>query len=85
MVDDPVALAKPMNLTITWVRVKDLNRMEENEQECHPGEDRNPIVNGRVMTLIKPAPATPSEPSKYIETISVLRGSWSRGLRQRFR
>jgi len=65
-VDDPVALAKPMSLTITWVRVKDLNRMEENEQECDPGEDRNPIVDGRVQTLIKPVhpPAPPAEPSK---------------------
>jgi hypothetical protein len=63
-IDDLVALAKPMNLTITWVRVKDLNRMEENEQECDPGDDRNPVVNGRMMTLIKPAPATSSEPPK---------------------
>jgi len=55
-VDDAVALAKPMNVTITWVRVKDLNRMEENEQECEPAEDRNPVVNGRVTTIVKPAP-----------------------------
>jgi len=58
-VDDPLALAKPMNLTITWVRVKDLNRMEENEQECEPAEDRDPVVNGRVTTIVKPAPAPP--------------------------
>jgi hypothetical protein len=62
-VDDPDALAKPMNVTITWVRVKDLNRMEENEQECDPAGDRNPVVNGRVTTIVKPAPATPTEPT----------------------
>ena len=60
-VNDPVALAKPMNVTITWVRVKDLNRMEENEQECEPAADRNPVVNGRVTTIVNPAPATPTD------------------------
>lgn len=58
--DDPVALAKPMTVTLTWVRVKDLNRMEENEQECDPGDDRNPVVNGHLTTVIKPA--EPAEP-----------------------
>jgi hypothetical protein len=62
-VSDPVALAKPLNVTITWVRVKDLNRMEENEQECEPAADRNPVVNGRVTTIVKPAPPTPTEPT----------------------
>jgi len=54
-INDPVALAKPMSMTITWVRVKDLNRMEENEQECEPAADRNPVVNGRVTTIVNPA------------------------------
>lgn len=62
--DDPVALAKPIDMTIDWVRVKDLNRMEENEQECDPAEDRNPVVNGHFTTIIKPASETPAEPSK---------------------
>ncbi|MDE3169895.1 MAG: hypothetical protein KGL75_07125 [Acidobacteriota bacterium] len=62
--DDPVALAAPIDMTIDWVRVKDLNRMEENEQECDPAEDRNPVVNGRFTTIIKPPSATPAAPSK---------------------
>lgn len=60
-VDDALALTKPINLTITWLRVKDLNRMEENEQECESAEDRNPVVNGRVTTVVKPAPAKPTQ------------------------
>jgi len=59
-VNDPVALAKPMSVTITRVRIKDLNRMEENDQECEAAADRNPIVNDRVTTIVKPAPATPT-------------------------
>jgi hypothetical protein len=62
--DDPVALAKPIDMTIDWVRVKDLDRMEENEQECDPAEDRNPVVNGHFTTIIKPPSSSPAEPSK---------------------
>ena len=62
--DDPLALAKPIDMTIDWVRVKDLNRMEENEQECDPAEDRNPVVNGRFTTIIKPASEPPAGPAK---------------------
>lgn len=62
--DDPVALAKPIDMTIDWVRVKDLNRMEENEQECDPAEDRNPVVNGRFTTIIKAPSESPAAPSK---------------------
>jgi len=63
--DDPVALAKPITVTITWNRVKDLNRMDENEDSgaCDPTVDRNPTVNGRFQTIVKPAPATPTEPT----------------------
>jgi hypothetical protein len=62
--DDPAALAKPINVTITWERVKDLNRVEENEDECNPAADRNPIVNGRFTTILTPAPATPAAPPR---------------------
>jgi len=62
-IDDPLALTKPMSLTITWLRVKDLNRMEENEQECDAGEDRNPVVNGRVTTIVKPGSPPPTQPT----------------------
>jgi hypothetical protein len=62
--DDPVALARPIDMTIHWVRVKDLNRMEENEQECDPADDRNPVVNGRFTTIIKPPSSRPAEPPK---------------------
>jgi hypothetical protein len=62
--DDPLALAKPIDMTIDWVRIKDLNRMEENEQECDPSEDRNPVVNGRFTTIIKPPPESSTQPSK---------------------
>ena len=58
MADDPVALLKPISVTITWDRVKDLNRMDENEDSgaCDPAVDRNPTVNGRVTTIISQYP-----------------------------
>jgi hypothetical protein len=62
--EDPIALAKPVNVTLTWERVKDVNRMEQNADDCdNPAADRNPIVNGRFETLAKPAPKTPTEPT----------------------
>ncbi len=65
MLEDPIALAKPIDVTLTWERVKDINRMEQNADDCDdPATDRNPIVNGRYTTVVKPAPAAPSEPPK---------------------
>lgn len=49
--DDPIALAKPIQVTITHMRVTDLNRMSE-ENDCDPATERNPIVNGRFQTVI---------------------------------
>ncbi len=65
-VDDPLALAKPISVTITWVRVKDLNRMDENEDSgaCDPSVDRNPTVNGRFTTILNPTAATSPETTK---------------------
>lgn len=61
--EDPIALAKPINVTLTWERVKDINRMEQNADDCDdPASDRNPIIDGRYTTVVKPAPATPTEP-----------------------
>ncbi len=61
--EDPIALAKPINVTLTWERVKDINRMEQNADDCDdPASDRNPIINGRYTTVVKPAPTTPTEP-----------------------
>jgi hypothetical protein len=60
--EDPIALAAPVNVTLTWERVKDINRMEQNADDCDdPATDRNPIVNGRFETVAKPAPTTPTE------------------------
>jgi len=62
--EDPIALAKPVNVTLSWERVKDINRMEQNADDCDdPTTDRNPIVNGRFETIAKPAPTTPTEPT----------------------
>jgi hypothetical protein len=62
--EDPIALAKSVNVTLTWERVKDVNRMEQNADDCDdPAADRNPIVNGRFETLAKPVPTTPTEPA----------------------
>jgi hypothetical protein len=62
--EDPIALAKPINVTLTWERVKDINRMEQNADDCdNPASDRNPIINGRYTTVVKPAPTTPTEPT----------------------
>jgi len=63
--EDPIALAKPIHVTLTWERVKDISRMEQNADDCDdPSTDRNPIVNGRYTTVVKPAPSTPAEPPK---------------------
>jgi len=63
--EDPVALAKPVNVTLNWERVKDINRMEQNADDCDSAAtERNPIVNGRYTTDVKSAPAKPAEPPK---------------------
>jgi hypothetical protein len=63
--DDPIALAKPIEMTITWERVRDYNRMDDNNvDECDSGTDRHPVVNGRVTTLVTPARPTAGEPPK---------------------
>lgn len=64
-IDDPTALAKPIQITITHVRITDTNRMEDTrDADCDLATDRNPVINGRFTTMTKPAPATPSEPPK---------------------
>lgn len=64
-VDDPIALAKPIKITITHVRITDTNRMEDTrDADCDAATDRNPVVNGRFTTIVNTAPATPSEPHK---------------------
>ncbi len=50
--EDPVALAKPMETTITYVRVTDINRMTD-EYDCDPATERNPVVNGRFTTVVR--------------------------------
>ncbi len=66
MIEDPVALAKPINVTFTWNRVKDIDRMEQNADDCDdPATDRNPIIDGRYTTVIKPTPTTPTEPPAH--------------------
>jgi hypothetical protein len=63
--EDPIALAKPIHVAFNWNRVKDINRMEQNADDCDStATERNPIVNGRYQTIIKPAPAAPAEPTK---------------------
>ena len=49
--EDPIALARPIQVTITHVRVRDLNRMIE-ENDCDPATERNPVVNGRFQTVV---------------------------------
>ena len=64
-VDDPVALARPIRVTITHERVRGFNRMEDTrDADCDATTDRNPVVNGRFTTVVKPAPAAPVEPPK---------------------
>jgi len=64
-VEDPIALAKPVHVTFNWNRVKDIDRMEQNADDCDSAAtERNPIVNGRYETIIKPAPTTPPETPK---------------------
>jgi len=63
--DDPVALAKPVHITITHERVRDFNRMEDTrDADCDAATDRNPVVNGRFTIIVKPASPTPAEPPK---------------------
>jgi hypothetical protein len=50
MVEDPVALTKPIHTTITYARVTDFNRMVE-ETDCEQNE-RDPIVDGRFTTVV---------------------------------
>jgi hypothetical protein len=49
---DPVALTKPMQVTLVYERVTDVNRMA-NENECDPATERNPVVNGRFTTVVR--------------------------------
>ena len=63
-VEDPIALAKPINVTIAYERVTDVKWMEETGPHCDPSTDRNPVVNGRFTTIVKPNPATPTGPAK---------------------
>ena len=59
--EDPIALVKPVHVTFIWNRVKDIDRMEQNADDCDdPSTDRNPIVDGRYTTVVKPAPAAPA-------------------------
>lgn len=63
-IEDPVALAKPVNVTFIWNRVKDIDRMEQNADDCDSAaSERNPIVNGRYTTVTKPG-SEPAEPAK---------------------
>ena len=63
--DDPIALAKPLHVTITHERVKGFDRMEDTrDSDCDVVTDRNPVVNGRFTTIVNPASSTPVEPSK---------------------
>jgi len=51
--EDPVALGKPIEATITYVRVTDIDRMIDDENaDCSPATDRNPVVNGRFTTVV---------------------------------
>lgn len=49
--DDPIALAKPMNVTLSYERITDINRMSD-EYDCDPATERNPVVNGRFETIV---------------------------------
>jgi hypothetical protein len=49
--EDPIALAKPIEVTLTYERVTNLNRMSP-ENECDPATDRSPVVNGRFTTVV---------------------------------
>ena len=50
--EDPVELAKPIEVTLTYERVRGLDRMA-NENECDPATDRNPVINGRFTTVVR--------------------------------
>ena len=52
--EDPAALAKPREVTLTWERVTDINRMIDDENaDCSAATDRNPVVNGRFTTIVR--------------------------------
>ena len=64
-VEDRVALAQPIHVTITHQRVRGFDRMEDTrDADCDSVTDRNPVVNGRFTTIVKPAIATPLEAPK---------------------
>jgi len=64
-VADPVALAQPVHVTITHERVKNFDRMEDTrDADCDSATDRNPVVNGRFTTIVKPATAAPAQGPK---------------------
>jgi hypothetical protein len=44
--EDPVALTEPYQVTLSYARVTEIDRMID-ETECDQTTDRNPIVNGR--------------------------------------
>jgi len=63
--DDPIALAKPIHITIVHERVRNFNRMEDTrDADCDASTDRNPVVNGRFTTIVNPAAAKAAEPTK---------------------
>jgi hypothetical protein len=63
--EDPIALVKPVHVVFIWNRVKDIDRMEQNADDCDSAaSERNPIVNGRYQTIIKPGTSAPAEPAK---------------------
>jgi hypothetical protein len=65
-IEDPIALAKPINVAFIWNRVKDIDRMEQNADDCDdPSTDRNPIVNGKYTTVVKPTPTQPTQPPAH--------------------
>jgi hypothetical protein len=64
-VEDPIALAKPIHMTITHERIKGFDRMEDTrDADCDTTTDRNPVVNGRFTTIVNPTAPTQPEPSK---------------------
>ena len=50
--EDSVALTKPRQVTITWERVTNTNRLTD-ELDCDPAICRNPVVNGRFTTIVR--------------------------------
>lgn len=48
--EDPVALTEPFDITFSFARVTEIDRMID-ETECDSSTDRNPIVDGRFTTI----------------------------------